>query len=326
MHSLCLSKSPRRAFTLVELLVVIAIIGVLVALLLPAVQAAREAANRMSCQNNLKQLGLALHNHHDTYKKFPHGGGAPPKLGSFGVSWMVYILPFIEQGPLYDRLNLTGTPSGSENIGIPYAPHPNGPLANGVFISGYVCPSTPIDNLMTPHNGSPDGVLAPTYVGIAGAVNVPTSPATGGSATGISSQEGLLPLLEPTKTRKMSSATDGLSNTMVVSEQSDFCRNAAGAKLDGRSSHNHSFLMGGTRWDWRQWNVTTVRYGINNVTWENDGVGNGHGNNRPIVSPHPGGANVLLGDGSVRFLGETLDLPTLYNLANASDGNAITLP
>ena len=97
----------KRGFTLVELLVVIAIIGILIALLLPAVQAAREAARRSQCSNNLKQIGIGMHNFHDTYKAFPVGQ-ADDDNDSFG--WGVYILPFIEQKPLWDAINAhTGT-------------------------------------------------------------------------------------------------------------------------------------------------------------------------------------------------------------------------
>src|SRR5688500_18954736 len=103
-------RRRKSGFTLVELLVVIAIIGVLVALLLPAVQAAREAARRTQCVNNLKQLGLGIHNYHDTYKVIPPGAldfGATPTAGPTIPSWgfATKILPFIEQGTVYDRLN-----------------------------------------------------------------------------------------------------------------------------------------------------------------------------------------------------------------------------
>lgn len=103
-------RSRWRGFTLVELLVVIAIIGILVALLLPAVQAAREAARRMSCTNNLKQLGIALHNYHDSYKTFPTGAiwgnGVGRPQGPYHHTWMTKILPYMEQQPLYDQMDI----------------------------------------------------------------------------------------------------------------------------------------------------------------------------------------------------------------------------
>ena len=106
----------RKAFTLVELLVVIAIIGILIALLLPAVQAAREAARRTQCNNHLKQLGLALHNYHDTYKTMPPGATGiywrPRASGQWGFSWFVHILPFVEQGTMWDQVYIGGNHPG----------------------------------------------------------------------------------------------------------------------------------------------------------------------------------------------------------------------
>src|SRR5437773_558439 len=116
-RTLPLRSGLRRAFTLVELLVVIAIIGVLVALLLPAVQSARESARRMSCMNNLKQIGLALHNHHDAFGTFPPGGVTNGTCcgTQSGATWTIYILPFIEQQMLYDKYDFTQTNESSAN-------------------------------------------------------------------------------------------------------------------------------------------------------------------------------------------------------------------
>src|SRR5690606_38053277 len=124
-------------FTLVELLVVIAIIGVLVSLLLPAVQAAREAARRTQCSNNMKQLGLALHNYHDTHGRFPpqaiYGPGAPPYTLPYHHTWMVMILPFIEQQPLYDAIDKR----------LPIFPQllPTGQPIRSAQVAAFRCPS-----------------------------------------------------------------------------------------------------------------------------------------------------------------------------------------
>jgi len=146
-----MSQRWRPGFTLVELLVVIAIIGILVALLLPAVQAAREAARRMQCSNNMKQLGLAMHNYHDSYKKFPalgyigNGtGNAGIGVGNWPYSWAIAILPYVEQQPLYDRFQGQARPAGP-GLPTPWS------MANNAWenenwkkdIPAYRCPSDP---------------------------------------------------------------------------------------------------------------------------------------------------------------------------------------
>src|SRR3954471_2474608 len=183
-------SSPRHVrparhsgFTLVELLVVIAIIGVLVALLLPAVQVAREAARRSQCQNNVKQIGLALHNFHDTYIRFPPGGANDqPPFGTypngvpniFGSSSFAYILPYLEQTAIAGQYKFSGA-SGHLDCPTCSPPHANITLLNGVLIKIFLCPSSPLDKGSWWWKSQPNspGRILPTssYVGIAGAAN-----------------------------------------------------------------------------------------------------------------------------------------------------------
>jgi prepilin-type N-terminal cleavage/methylation domain-containing protein/prepilin-type processing-associated H-X9-DG protein len=342
-------RSRRRpsAFTLIELLVVIAIIGVLIGLLLPAVQKVREAANRVKCQNNLKQIGLACHNYLSSEGGFPPGSEASPALvGSvynYGHSWMVLLLPYIEQDSLYRELDLKGTHTPGETAtGLVYSNaflnngsnDYNGNLLRGLFISIYVCPSSTLPNygLTGIDPPGPQGVLMPSYTGIAGAVNDPSAINMDGNgnvneATGIVSQGGVMFTIssQPYPARlQTTDITDGTSNTMLVGEQSDWCVDSGGVKYDCRSDFGHGFTMGGGRNEFRQWNNTSVRYAINDKSWNLMGVGNPYyGCNRPIQSAHTGGANVLFCDGSVHFLSDGLALTTLYNLANRNDGNPV---
>ncbi|EAQ82258.1 DUF1559 domain-containing protein [Blastopirellula marina] len=332
-----MSRSKSRGqsgFTLVELLVVIAIIGVLIALLLPAVQQAREAARRMSCQNNLKQIGLGLHNYHDTYKSFPigsrHSSGSLADPG-FGVSWWLGMLPFIEQGNLSDQLTVVGNHPGSLSSGGggAYDGHSvNGPIVNDREITAMICPSSPLQAVRS--SGYSYTITCPQYTGISGAANdmlgFSANSATRewvGYQSGVASIGGML---TPLKAVKMRDATDGLSNTIIVGEQSDFVADTSGNKT--ATINNHQGFMCGINktafgFSERTFNTTTIMYPINGSTLALTGVKNNDGLNNGIFSAHPGGAQVAVSDGSVRFLSENLNLTTLKLLATRDDGEVL---
>lgn len=244
-------RSVGRGFTLVELLVVIAIIGILVALLLPAIQAAREAARRTQCNNNLKNIGLGLQNYHDTYKTFPmgamHSGIRGTSTTYIGPSWQFGILPFMEQRNIYDKIaNLLR--SGSAAASVAFSPNGVNQNVTGQplykLVPDYMrCPSSPLP-VMIDQTGS---ICLPTYVGIAGGVDIVTSGSTNGATlfpqpslwgsptttrsynnramgtlgTAIITNSGMLPVAQHVG---MQGCTDGTSNTMIVGEQSDWLR------------------------------------------------------------------------------------------------------
>jgi prepilin-type N-terminal cleavage/methylation domain-containing protein len=335
-------------FTLVELLVVIAIIAVLIGLLLPAVQAAREAARRSQCTNNLKQVGLALHGFHGTYQRLPHGGFSdrPPigNGGGWGSAWTVFILPQIEMQTLYDRFVFNGGSgwggSASTNCGA----------ASGVAMSTYLCPSSPIGTVApSPHSGR--DISRNHYVGIAGAINglisgyterrfYTNSGAAGCCSGGIAGGNGML---FPGDAVTFAQITDGLSSTMVVSEQNDFLTTLDGSRVPWGTGLLHGWMIGwygtsapngGNAGDARHFQMTTIRYRINQKTGWPDRPGNcgatgvceNVGSNVPLNSAHPGGVSALMGDGSVRFLSDGVSLDLLARLATRDDGQMVSIP
>lgn len=275
----------RGAFTLVELLVVIAIIGVLIGLLLPAVQAAREAARRSSCRNNLKQIGLALHSHHDAHKEFP-----PASLASNGLSWNVLILPYIEETALHDQFDLSS--SGSWNS--PKATRLDLGLNR---ISQYLCPSA--QQFLAVHGSSKatngqftygshyygnQGPRGGQVLGRPSGTNYPTA---GGTQLGAFLNQG------DTSTAvalKIKDITDGTSNTLQVGEITGL----NGTNTDGK-------------YDGSCWVRGTVDASSKYVTSGLNTIGPNY-SSTAFNSHHPGGVQFLSCDGSSRFILDTLDV------------------
>ena len=333
------ARRSRRGFTLIELLVVIAIIAILIGLLLPAVQKVREAAARMSCSNNLKQLGLALHSYHDQYQKLPPGAAndvAPFGTGSsgWGSSWKVYILPFIEQDNIFRRWQFQSS-SGYSNGN-------NMALVNRVTIKPYRCPSSPLpDFYATSENGGAI-LMFSSYTGVAGATTAsPTVTVTeccdGGS--GIASGSGILFVNSQVT---MTGISDGTSNTLLVGEQSNHLRNAAGQPVPGNSGAitsqgPHGWTMGSNNGgvgapNVRAFNVSTTRWQINQRGLDGGGANgsSANGTNRnaganiPFSSGHSGGANMLFADGSVRFMTDATTLETLQGLSTRANNEVLS--
>lgn len=325
----------RNGFTLIELLVVIAIIAVLIALLLPAVQQSREAARRASCKNNLKQLGLALHNYHDAYSCFPIG--ASYQRGT-GLSWMVGLLPYLDQAALFNQFDFV-----SANTGLPVFSVPNRTLCNGIQISAFSCPSSTIPVMYT-HTTLGYSLQQASYVGISGATNLDSFPATRvqnccQNKNGRVSADGVLIL-----NRSVTSAliTDGMSNTLMVGECSEFGYSATKEQRRIDGSHLQSWYTGawglgtppsyassfGAMAPTPQFNnITTINFSPNAVYIEqtagSPGMWEGSAPMNPLASAHTGGVLGVLADGSVRFISNSIHLPTLKSLGCRDDGQVV---
>lgn len=351
-----LTKRRMSGFTLVELLVVIAIIGILVALLLPAVQAAREAARRMSCSNNLKQMGIALHNYHDTYKTFPYGEGASQTAGSpgrvgggnwNGPNWRVHILPFLEQAPIYDQLSFAHTfdacRPGFNNAA---AGGPNSVLS-GYTVNVYRCPSSslPINGrnvAPSPTNNNVHNAQLIDYVGVQGAAydeafahTDPNSPfPTHGACSAPTGYGGIYcsnGVLVPNKPMKFADITDGTSNTLAVAEQSGAIVDQNGARRRDIRSNYYGGWNGHTStsvpaWGWggSPWGsgTSTIRYQIN-LNSAPAGADNTWDANTILTAEHPGGIQATRADGSVEFIAETIDMLILRKMASKQDGQSL---
>ena len=330
------SLRRRRAFTLIELLVVIAIIAILIALLLPAVQQAREAARRTQCRNNLKQLGLALHNYHDTMNTLPPGAlfwatnpttsitnqNQPSNNGDtvytnnnlYG-NWMVFILPYIDQAPLYNLYDINSPMSVTTG---------NNATIRSTVIPGYMCPSDANTNTrMNRWNGG--GALWAR-----GNYGAAMGRELGGNLTqwlGISSdRRGAMGMGMGAKVRDF---TDGQSNTVMVWEMRVGIgdQDPRGTWAMGRYGTS---LVAGCQNEGDCPGINTPNngsddvFGCNSVPAQGMGCWNGGDGQVSPRSFHVGGVHALLGDGSVKFISENLDFNTHRYISSIAGGETVS--
>lgn len=303
----------KHGFTLIELLVVIAIIAILVALLLPAVQQAREAARRSSCKNNMKQIGLALHNYHDTHTVFPPGYcGDPPNVCAVnnhsqpGWGWGTFILPYVEQAPLYEQLGVGSVKKVvCENESNAWG---DWELQKTV-ISVYRCPSATDPNVSDTNRGSHGasnygGVAGWTWRGVTTSADAPLPVGMKGTLVDATTPGGVI---------KFRDMVDGTSNVIAVGEKFSN-RNSTGGQISPRYPAYYGAIWVGVPSDSRaglvvaQLKPTGSTYAVNGASIN------------AFASMHTGGAHFTFGDGRVRFISENTDQDTLSKLAVINDG------
>ena len=323
--------SPRTAFTLVELLVVIAIIGVLVALLLPAVQAARESGRRTQCANNLKQLGLALHNFESAFNKLPPGTMAKTRFSyaidanSEGYEWpylLHYLLPFMEQQAYYDAVR--GPKFDLQN---PWSDASQwSPAINGMQLKTLTCPS---DGLNTQAKflaamSTQFRLSSTNYLGIFNGLN------DGENYNGTTPEKQAV--FQFGKPRRFNDLLDGTSNTMALAEYLTGldASDAKGLFITNRAGSQFLYTTLGPN----------SKAPDNGLSWHDSFCPTNGARNKPRMnlpctpgdtdqnyssprSRHPSGVNITLSDASVRFVPNNVDLTVWRNVGFMADGNTI---
>jgi prepilin-type N-terminal cleavage/methylation domain-containing protein/prepilin-type processing-associated H-X9-DG protein len=312
------AAAETRGFTLIELLVVIAIIAVLIALLLPAVQSAREAARRIQCVNNLKQIGLGLHNYNDAHGVFPPGyasfykkdggdaGTAEDDIGQ-GWGWGSFILPHIEQRPLFDAINFSLTMT-----------YPDNDTAQLLRVNSYLCPSdATLETVPVRNEANTETVYTVgtgNYVGVYGRGEIGAAP---GRGDGMFFRNSKL---------TFASIVDGTSNTLAVGERS---HNLSYVTWTGRA-------IGGWLFKTSSFEGGTDQFAVDpeeSFTMILGPIGMEHGPRTPnhpeahvedYWSRHPGGVNFVFGDGSVRFIKNSINPTPWQALATRAGGEVIS--
>ena len=316
MHFHGSGRRGSRGFTLIELLVVIAIIAVLIALLLPAVQQAREAARRTQCKNNLKQIGLALHNYHDVFLQFPalvSFGNVTAANGAetYGYNWSAMILPMIDNAPLFNVLSQidtagiasTGHPFDLSNSSFPpVSPKTANDYGWSKAIPAFNCPSDTIPSVMGQLDGTGHISYAANYGnsnygGLYNSIGVAAQPPADSAGT---STTGMFAMMPQTQMRDV---TDGTSNTIMIGE------------ISGHTTAEIQ-LLSDTAYAWGQWALVTRHWGSVSRT------GRAHPNAKvasstvsgatrldrhSFNSAHVGGAHFLFTDGRVGFINDSID-------------------
>ncbi|WP_437201763.1 DUF1559 family PulG-like putative transporter [Planctomicrobium sp. SH664] len=293
--------SFRRGFTLIELLVVMAIIAVLIALLLPAVQQAREAARRSQCKNNLKQIGLALHNYHDTHNAFPPGWiGVTNRAAKFdgesGFSWATLVLPYLDQGPLYKSLRFTEPMDSAHNRLLLNQP-----------LTVFRCPSAiaPAVFESEDRNEEPLELSTSDYVAMFGTVDPHDCERLPGNAPVNSRGQCLSDgMFYHNSAVSMRDITDGASNTLMIGER-------IGGAIDEHGDMTYPTWAGA---------LPEVEHAIASVIGHGGHAPNRNEHAEDFGSFHSGGAQFTLGDGSVRFISENISTAVFQGLSTISGG------